>query len=127
MITPPRPTMTPEDQAKLREFFDSPAGRRMIGEMNRAFDVPPLTERRGENFWRDHATGQPLDMEATSMDPLDPSRPFPAPRPPKEVARLVSLRTVNIVILAIIIIALSFIACASIMAWFIFDALRAGQ
>lgn len=36
--------MTPEDVRKLREFFDSPAGRRMMGQINRAYDLRPITD-----------------------------------------------------------------------------------
>lgn len=95
-MTPPRPTMSAEDVLNLRAFLDSPAGDAVMRQVRESYQVQPLTERRGENFWRDCATGEPIpmDTEAACEDPLDPLRPFPTPRPPETVARVVSLRPV---------------------------------
>lgn len=111
--------MTPEDMRKLREFFDSPAGRRMMGEMNRAFDVRPMSCDEPVAFWRDASTGERLEVEAACVDPLDPLRAFPAPRPPKPLARPVSPWP------AIIAAILSTAAFAMLIAWYVSAALKA--
>lgn len=113
--------MTAEDVRKLREFFDSPAGKRMLGEINKAFDVPPMSIDQPEAFWRD-MDGNRIEAEAYCADPLDPLRPFPAPRPtspPIPVDHRVSPRFV------IIAAILSTIACAGVIAWFVSAALKA--
>lgn len=80
--------MTPDDVRKLREFFDSPAGKRMLGQIQAAHEVRPLTGYpREEHFWRD-MDGNRLEAEAASSEPLDPQRPFPRPMP---LARPVSV------------------------------------
>lgn len=110
--------MTPEDMRKLREFFDSPAGRRMMGELNRAFDVPPMSLDEPEAFWRDK-DGNRIEAEGASAEPIDPLRPFPTPRPPEILARPVSPWPA---IIAAIIATAGF---ATLIAWYVSSALKA--
>lgn len=116
-MIPPRPTMTPEDVRHLREFFDSPAGAAVFDQINAGCEFRPLTERRGENFWRD-SSGTPLpfpdDVEAANAVPPDFSRTFR----PVYLARPMSRWPL------IITIAVCFSACASALAWAVFDVIR---
>lgn len=80
----PRPTMTPEDLRGMREFFDSPEGKRVLGQIQASMEVQPLTERRGETFWRASppgATPYPLEVELANETAMDATRVFPAPTP----------------------------------------------
>ena len=85
--------MTPDDVRSLREFFDSPEGKRVLGQIQASMEVQPLTERRGDNFWRASPPGAapyPLEVELTNETPLDALKPFPKPAE-SEAARRVSL------------------------------------
>jgi hypothetical protein len=119
-VIPPRPTMTDADKRALREFFASPHGLAVLGqvaqsmlssELNRAL----LEEPEGENFWRD-MDGNRIEAEAASAEPLDPQRPFPRPMP---LARPVS---VNWFMLT------AWLACVllmgSLLGWIIFATIR---
>ena len=127
-MIPPRPTMSEADRIALRAFFASPAGLAVLGqvaqsrissELNRAI----LDHAQPEDFWRDSATGErldlPSDLEAASADPLDPLRLFPAPKPPNPLARPVSPWPF------ILVTILSTVACATLIAWFVASALKA--
>lgn len=121
--------MSAEDVRDLRAFLDSPAGGAVMKQVRESYQVKPLTERRGGNFWRDSATGDPVsatyrgpgdwllppETEAESTGPLDPFRTFPAPPPP---ARLVSLWPY-------IIVSICTTACAFLIGWFVAAALKA--
>jgi len=80
-------------------------------------NTQPLIERRGENFWRNSDTGQPLpfpdDVEAANAIPPDHSRTFR----PVYMAHPVSLWPV-------ILSAVSAIICAAVLVWFAVDSVR---
>ena len=121
MTPPPRPTMSAEDVKAVRDFFDSPAGKAMLGEIQKSFDVPPMSCDEPEVFWRDR-DGNRIEAEGACADPLDPSRPFPAPQQPsipKEVARVTSLRRSMLITMITCTLALG-----SWLVWIVVETLR---
>lgn len=118
-MIPPRPTMTQKDRDELRAFFGSPEVRAALDAINRAHYSSLTAQARKEApFWRDSLTGERLEMEAACTEPLDPSRPFPAPRPPETVARVVSPWP------AVIAAILATAGFATLIAWYVSAALR---
>jgi len=114
-----RPTMTSEDMRSLREFLDSPAGKTMLGQINDAFHVPPMSIDQPDDFWRPSppsSTPYPLDTEISNDIPPSHSRTF---RPAHaRLARQVSYFPI------IIVTILSTAACAAMIGWFVSAALK---
>lgn len=113
----PRPTMTPDDVRSLREFFDSAAGRAMLGQIQASMMPRPITSEAPEAFWRPSPPGSlpyPPDAEISNEIPLDASRTFRAPF----LARRVSPWPV------IIVAVLATLGCATLIAWFVSAALK---
>lgn len=112
--------MTPDDVRSLREFFDSPEGKRVLGQIQASYEVRPITDQQPEAFWRPSPPGSlpyPPDAEVSNETPLDASRTF---RPMfARQARQVSPW------LFIIVVILSTAACATMIAWFVSAALKA--
>ena len=116
----PRPTMTPEDVRSLREFFDSAAGKAMLGQIRAGYEVRPITDSRPEAFWRPSPPGSlpyPLDAEVSNEIPPDSSRTF-RPAYAKQ-ARRVSYWPL------IIATMICTVACAGLLGWFVSAALKA--
>lgn len=78
-MIPPRPTMTPEDVKALREFFDSPDGKRVLGQIQSSYEARSITDTQPEAFWCPSPPGSsayPLDAEMSNETPPDSSRMF---------------------------------------------------
>lgn len=116
----PQPTMTADDVRSLREFFDSPEGKRVLGQIQAGYEVRPLTDSPPDAYWRPSPPGSlpyPPDAEVSNETALDASRTF---RPMfARQARQVSPWPF------IIVVILSTGCCATIIAWFVSAALKA--
>ena len=71
--------MTPDDMRSLREFFDSPEGRRVLGQIQASYEIKPITDSKLEAHWRRSPPGSllyPPGCEVSNEIPLDASRTF---------------------------------------------------
>lgn len=112
--------MTPEDVKALREFFDSPGGKRVLGQIHAGYEVRPITDSQPEAFWRPSPPGSlpyPPDAEVSNEIPLDATRTF---RPAyAQQARRVSYWPL------IIATMIATVTCAGLLGWFVSAALKA--